>query len=90
MSEVDKTNPQYYRQLGEYSALHVIYKWKLGFCLGNALKYIQRAGKKEGHDTQTELKKAIWYILRHLHEIDPDNNADPAEKSLIGKPWYTP
>lgn len=87
---VKKTNPDYYRQLGNYSALHVIQKWGLGYCLGSTLKYIQRAGKKEGQDTQVELKKAVWYILRHLHEIDPDNNPDPAAEENRGKPWYTP
>lgn len=40
----------------------------LNFCLGNALKYIFRAGQKDGeHETQ-ELGKAAWYLrdeLRH-------------------------
>jgi hypothetical protein len=33
-----------------------------GFCRGNALKYLWRAGKK-GHVTE-DLKKARWYIER--------------------------
>lgn len=73
----DKVQPLYYRSLGDYSALHVIQKWELGFCLGNAVKYIQRAGKKPDEPEVVDLKKAIWYIQRHIHEIDP-NEPDPA------------
>jgi hypothetical protein len=29
-----------------YEAIKVIEAWSLGFCLGNAIKYISRAGKK--------------------------------------------
>lgn len=69
--------PAHYANLGEYSAIHVIHKWELGFCLGNALKYIQRAGKKPGEDPIVDLKKAIWYIERHIHELD-ETEPDPA------------
>lgn len=29
-----------------YEAIKVIEAWQLGFCLGNTVKYISRAGKK--------------------------------------------
>lgn len=29
-----------------YEAIKVIIAWRLGFCLGNAIKYIRRAGQK--------------------------------------------
>lgn len=32
------------------------------FCLGNALKYVSRAGKKG--DLKQDLSKAIWYLKR--------------------------
>jgi hypothetical protein len=32
------------------------------FCLGNALKYVSRAGKKG--DLKQDLSKAIWYLRR--------------------------
>ena len=39
----------------------------LSFCLGNAMKYIWRAGEKGGKEKMVEdLKKAIWYIEREL------------------------
>lgn len=33
-----------------------------GFCRGNALKYLSRAGHKD--DATQEYRKAIWYIER--------------------------
>lgn len=37
-----------------------------GYCLGNALKYLSRAGKKG--DAATDLAKARWYINRIIGE----------------------
>lgn len=37
-----------------------------GMCLGNALKYLSRAGKKG--DRAEDLRKARWYITRLLGE----------------------
>jgi hypothetical protein len=37
-----------------------------GFCLGNAIKYISRAGKKDNESTAKDLKKAKWYIDRYI------------------------
>lgn len=36
----------------------------MGFCLGNALKYIWRADLK--NDAIEDLRKAVWYIEREL------------------------
>lgn len=49
-----------------YEAIKVIDAWQLGFALGNALKYIARAGKKAGITDVEDLKKAHWYLG---HEI---------------------
>lgn len=73
----DPVNPNHYKDLGEFSAVHIIPKWGLGFELGTALKYLQRAGKKDGEPEVQDLKKAIWYILRHIHLLD-SNEPDPA------------
>lgn len=48
-----------------YEAIKVIDAWALGFSLGNAVKYICRAGKKTS--TLEDLKKAAWYLN---HEIE--------------------
>ena len=36
------------------------------FCTGNAIKYICRAGKKDGASEATDLKKDRWYLERAL------------------------
>jgi len=35
-----------------------------GFCVGNAIKYLWRAGLK--HDAVEDLKKARWYVDREI------------------------
>ena len=50
----------------------------LGFCLGNAIKYISRAGKKNSaamNDKEKaiqDLQKSIWYIERRIKELQED------------------
>ena len=50
-----------------YEAIKVIEAWNLGFCLGNTIKYLSRAGKKD--DTVQELEKALWYLKREIKRI---------------------
>lgn len=38
----------------------------LGYHLGNAVKYISRAGKKDPAKTIEDLEKAVWYIKRKI------------------------
>lgn len=40
----------------------------MGFCLGNAIKYIWRAGLKGG--AVEDLKKARWYLDREIARLD--------------------
>lgn len=46
------------------------------FCIGNAIKYLWRAGlKNEVDKTSSEkevedLKKSIWYITRHINNLE--------------------
>jgi hypothetical protein len=47
-----------------YEAIKVIEAWGLGFCLGNCVKYISRAGKKG--DAIEDLRKARWYLDREI------------------------
>ena len=47
-----------------YEAIKVIEAWELGFNLGNTIKYISRAGKKDS--IVQELQKALWYLEREI------------------------
>lgn len=40
----------------------------MNFCLGNAIKYIWRAGQKA--DTIQDLEKALWYINREIDRLE--------------------
>ena len=51
-----------------YEAIKVIEAWGLGFCLGNTVKYIARAGKKDA--TIQDLKKARWYLDREIATME--------------------
>lgn len=42
----------------------------MSFNLGNAIKYIWRAGLKTATPTE-DLQKAIWYINREIQRLDP-------------------
>lgn len=50
-----------------YEAIKVIEAWKLGFNLGNTLKYIARADKKG--DNVENLEKARWYLDREITKL---------------------
>ncbi len=52
-----------------YEAIKVIEAWGLDFCLGNVVKYISRAGKKDPSKELEDLKKAMWYLNRRIEQI---------------------
>ena len=65
MSKVN--NPDHYGGADNpYEAIKVIEAWGLGFHLGNAVKYIARAGKKDPQAYREDLEKAKWYLERAL------------------------
>lgn len=58
-------HPYHYGGEGNpYEAIKVIEAWELNFHLGNAVKYIARAGKKGA--AKQDLEKAVWYLQREI------------------------
>lgn len=55
---------------GKIEVIEYIEDKKLGFCLGNAIKYISRAGKKDPTKEIEDLNKAKWYIKRRIKELE--------------------
>lgn len=58
-----------------YETIKVIDAWGLdkSFCLGNVIKYISRAGKKDGNSLLQDLMKAQFYLnyeVEKLHKYD--------------------
>lgn len=66
----DPVNPNHYKVGGIESINYIQAKLTpeefAGFCKGNALKYISRAGHKGSAAEDT--RKAIWYLNRLLNQ----------------------
>jgi hypothetical protein len=56
-------HPAHYRSNG-LEAINVIEAFALNFHLGNAVKYVLRAGRKG--DAVEDLQKARWYLDREI------------------------
>ncbi|RYF78880.1 MAG: DUF3310 domain-containing protein [Cytophagaceae bacterium] len=52
-----------------YEVIKIIDHYKLGFCLGNTIKYTLRAGKKDPAKTLEDLEKALWYLQHHIEKL---------------------
>jgi hypothetical protein len=58
-----------------YETIKVIEAWGLNFHLGNTVRYISRAGKKDDNKLE-DLRKAVWYLLREINRL----NREPVHK----------
>ena len=67
-------HPKHYNS-GSIEVIAAIDDWKLGFCLGNVVKYVARAEHK--NNAVEDLKKAAWYLS---HEISRRENQPPTSK----------
>lgn len=75
----DKINkPNHYTQGRKFEPIHVIRDWELNFALGNAVKYISRAGRKTSGDDESskveaaieDLKKAAFYVQDQIKALE--------------------
>ena len=58
-------HPSHYTD-GTIEVIDFIEDKQLPFHLGNAVKYICRAGKKDPSKEVEDLRKAVWYINRYI------------------------
>ena len=66
MANNDAVNhPEHYTD-GGIETIDFIEAKGLPYHLGNAVKYISRAGKKDKSKTIEDLQKAVWYIERYI------------------------
>ena len=61
-------HPSYYQ--GKIEVIDFIEDKELGFNLGNSIKYIARAGKKNPEKLLEDLKKARWYLDREIKNME--------------------
>ena len=63
------SHPSHYTG-GKIEVIDFIEDKGLGFHLGNAVKYISRAGRKNPDKTVEDLRKAVWYINRQIQRLE--------------------
>ena len=75
-------NPEHYNRL-DPQPKDIIRAWGLNFNLGNAVKYVARAGHKD--DIVQDLKKAQEYIQFEIDAIEAQRKAQEPKKRTIDK-----
>ena len=61
----DIYNPDYYKT-GKIEVSDYIEDKGFNFFLGNVVKYVSRAGKKDGNSAIQDLRKASWYLNKEI------------------------
>lgn len=85
-NDVDQNvqHPIYYGGADDpYEAIKVIEAWNLGFHLGNTVKYISRAGKKDGNSATQDLKKALFYLNREIELLEKQNQVIDVSVAMV-------
>lgn len=85
-NDVDQNvqHPIYYGGSDDpYEAIKVIEAWNLGFHLGNTVKYISRAGKKDGNSATQDLKKALFYLNRKIELLEKQNKVIDVSDAMV-------
>lgn len=62
-------HPAHYNT-GKIEVIDAIHEWQLNFNLGNVVKYIARAGHKQGEDPLVALKKAQFYLRDEINRME--------------------
>jgi len=58
-------HPDHYQGNG-VEVIDIIESFELNFCLGNVVKYVLRAGRKDTEVAIKDLEKALWYLSREI------------------------
>lgn len=85
-NDVDQNvqHPIYYGGADDpYEAIKVIEAWNLGFHIGNTVKYISRAGKKDGNSATQDLKKALFYLNREIELLEKQNQVIDVSDAMV-------
>lgn len=69
-------HPSHYGGDSQYEVIKVLEAWELGFHLGNVVKYISRAGKKDKGKELEDLNKAKWYLERYIAIKSKENKVE--------------
>lgn len=69
-TQPDNVNHPAHYTSGQIEVIDFIEDKELGFHLGNAVKYISRAGRKDPARTVEDLRKAAWYLNRQIERLE--------------------
>ena len=69
-TQPDSVNHPSHYTSGKIEVIDFIEDKELGFHLGNAVKYISRAGRKNPDKIVEDLQKAVWYINREIQILE--------------------
>lgn len=70
---MDNVNHPAHYNTGKIEVIDYIEDQNLGFHLGNVVKYISRAGKKDPTKTLEDLHKAAWYLQRKIEQLEKES-----------------
>lgn len=72
MKSPDPINSPPHYAAGGIEVIDALEAWGLDgdFCLGNVVKYVARAGKKDPAKLAEDLKKARWYLGRRINRLE--------------------
>ena len=79
LPENDPVNHPAHYTSGKIECIDYITDKQLDFCLGNAVKYITRAGKKDPAKTIEDLEKAVFYINYKIKILKEEQTNEEAE-----------
>jgi len=77
-------HPAHYTD-GAIEVIDFIEDKKLPYHLGNAVKYISRAGKKDPAKEIEDLEKAVWYLQRYIRKRKGESDENSNTESDPGK-----
>ncbi len=63
-------HPPHYKTEAGIEAIDVIEQYGLGYHLGNAMKYLLRAGRKSAETEKQDVAKAHWYLVRWRQGVE--------------------
>ena len=78
----DMVNHPDHFNTGRIEVIDFIEDNHFNFSLGNVVKYICRAGKKDPAKEVEDLQKAVWYINREIQRLEAQKQRDARAEEL--------
>ena len=72
----DPVNHPSHYTAGKIEVIDFLEDQKFPYHLGNAVKYICRAGKKNPDKTVEDLQKAVWYLNRYIDLLKKEGGTE--------------